>query len=164
MMRRAMGGAAGFACMSPSVLLRGAAAAAAHAAAAATNDPSALPRHWDAFELAGDAIPVRSGLHNVGREASPSAASSAGAGGGGGGGECSAAGGGGVGDGGGGGEVRRVASHLPPTYVMSSCADHMVPWHEGAEFTDALSCARAPARHLIYNHVLHSDFVMSWKP
>ncbi len=39
-----------------------------------------------------------------------------------------------------------------------------MPWHEGAEFVTALGSAGAPARHLIYNHVMHSDYVMSWKP
>lgn len=27
-----------------------------------------------------------------------------------------------------------AARFLPPFVVMSSCGDHMVPWHEGAEF------------------------------
>ena len=53
---------------------------------------------------------------------------------------------------------------LPPTVVMSSCADHMVPWHEAAEYVDSLHRVGAPARHLIYNHVGHSDYVMSWRP
>lgn len=53
------------------------------------------------------------------------------------------------------GKLARVSTVLPT---------RQVPWHEGAEYASALSAAGAPARSLIYNHVLHSDYVMSWKP
>ena len=45
-----------------------------------------------------------------------------------------------------------------------SCSDHMVPWHEGAALCDSLSRAGVPHKHLIYNHVLHSDFALAWPP
>ncbi|KAG1673937.1 hypothetical protein FOA52_015692 [Chlamydomonas sp. UWO 241] len=170
MMKRAMGGPAGFAAMSPSVLLRGGAGAAQHAAAAETNDARHLPRHFTGvFELSGEAIPARARLHAAPSSSSspyPSAAT--------GNGDRSAGNGNGYGGGADGGEaggededarvLSRLALLLPPTFCMSSCADHMVPWHEGAEFVDALHGVGAPACHLIYNHTLHGDFVMSWKP
>jgi hypothetical protein len=135
MMKRAMGGFLGFAAMSPTVILK---------AAAANHAP--LQEFASGFDLAGEVIPDRAGLAAVS-----------------------------------GGNARRARSHrggtkgmielpksaiglLPPTVVMSSCADHMVPWHEAAEYVDSLHRVGAPARHLIYNHVGHSDYVMSWRP
>jgi hypothetical protein len=38
----------------------------------------------------------------------------------------------------------RAGRLLPPFVIMSSCGDHMVPFHEGAEFVTQLHrCARA---------------------
>ena len=146
MMKRAMGGLPGFAAMSPTVILK--------AAAAAKNSNPSLqkilyPEPASRIDnLAGDAIPDRAGL-SVGSGGNITPAESL---------------------------LNDITGmvelpdstldslRLPPTIVMSSCADHMVPWHEGAEYVTSLHRVGAPARHLIYNHVGHSDYVMAWKP
>jgi acetyl esterase/lipase len=56
------------------------------------------------------------------------------------------------------------AAQLPPFVVMSSCSDHMVPWHEAADMTLALQACGVPAKHLIYDSYLHNDFVLDWSP
>ncbi|GLC42361.1 hypothetical protein PLESTM_001324900 [Pleodorina starrii] len=150
MMKRAVGGPAGFAAASPSVILARAANAAA--AAAGSSSPAAdshthFTSFFTSFELLGDAIPARAGLNGtddgagaavagqVPLAAAPSPAFSLAA-----------------------------AARLPPFLVMGSCSDHMVPWHEGAELVLQLRRCGVPVRHLLYNHVGHGDFVMAWRP
>ncbi len=163
MMKRAMGGHGGFAAASPSVILQAAADAATpeEAAAAAARgavevpaggpgSPSGSSEHdfYRSFELTGDAIVARAGLDAValaprhpgrGRDDSDSSSSSSS------GrmyGEAVAAGADSDAGGGGGGPgapfTLRAAWHLPPCVVMGSCADHMVPWHEGAQLAHQL--------------------------
>ncbi|GAX73065.1 hypothetical protein CEUSTIGMA_g518.t1 [Chlamydomonas eustigma] len=160
MMKRAMDGFGGFAAMSPTTILR-AARAAVVSISASSEDIASLsqphgvesslnkePAYFKTFELFGQAIPHRAGLDKSAALKTPplvnnhhfsgqdmSSFLSA-----------------------------EACRHLPPAVIMSSCSDHMVPWHEGAEFVDALHSLGVPARHLIYNHVLHSDYVMSWRP
>lgn len=57
-----------------------------------------------------------------------------------------------------------AAGFLPPCILMSSCSDHMVPWHESAEMAVALHSCRVPVKHLIYNATSHNDFVLAWTP
>lgn len=54
------------------------------------------------------------------------------------------------------------AQRLCPVVLMSSAADHMVPWHESAELIHHLSMCGVPCRHLMYNHVRHSEYVLAW--
>jgi acetyl esterase/lipase len=56
------------------------------------------------------------------------------------------------------------AAQLPPFVLMSSCGDHMVPWHEAADMALALQACGVPAKHLIYDRFLHNDFVLDWSP
>jgi acetyl esterase/lipase len=56
------------------------------------------------------------------------------------------------------------AAQLPPFVLMSSCGDHMVPWHEAADMALALQACGVPAKHLIYDNFLHNDFVLDWTP
>ncbi|GLI71096.1 hypothetical protein VaNZ11_016165, partial [Volvox africanus] len=155
MMKRAMGGPAGFASASPSVIL---ARAADTAAGVAVAPPSPLPAtsscaasatdnystsYFTSFELLGDAIPARAGLNGLdGGGAAAGAAAP----------ERSPA------------FSLAAAARLPPFVLMSSCSDHMVPWHEGAELALQLRRCGVPVRHLLYNHVGHGDFVMAWRP
>ncbi|GIL64691.1 hypothetical protein Vafri_18546 [Volvox africanus] len=153
MMKRAMGGPAGFASASPSVIL---ARAADTAAGVAAPPPSALPAtssctasvtdnhstsYFTSFELLGDAIPARAGLNGLDGRGGAAAAP-----------EHSPA------------FSLAAAARLPPFVLMSSCSDHMVPWHEGAELALQLRRCGVPVRHLLYNHVGHGDFVMAWRP
>jgi hypothetical protein len=55
-----------------------------------------------------------------------------------------------------------AAAMLPPFVLMSSCADHMVPWHEAAEMAVALRLCGVAAKQLIYDRSLHNDFVLDW--
>lgn len=157
MMKRAMGGHGGFAAASPSVILQAAADAAnpEEAAAAAARGSVEVPfggwgssgssEHdfYRSFELMGDAIVARAGLDAValtsrppgqGSDDSDSSSKSDG--------EVVAAGSGsGAGGGSSGAEppfTLRAARHLSPCVVMGSCADHMVPWHEGAQLVHQL--------------------------
>lgn len=56
------------------------------------------------------------------------------------------------------------AQRLPPTVLLSSCMDAVVPWHESSEMFWALHDCGAPAKSLVYNSVQHGDFVTAWKP
>ncbi|KXZ41379.1 hypothetical protein GPECTOR_510g480 [Gonium pectorale] len=151
MMKRAVGGHAGFAAASPTVVLA-AAADAADAAAAAAGDRNggnagaaasgSDPSFFSSFELAGDAIPARAGL--AGGIAGGAALAAA--------------------PGGGPAFSLAAARWLPPCVVAGSCSDHMVPWHEGAELVAQLRRCGVPVRPLLYNHVGHGDFVMEWRP
>ncbi|GIL85951.1 hypothetical protein Vretimale_9012 [Volvox reticuliferus] len=153
MMKRVMGGPAGFAAASPSVIL----SRAADAAAAVAAPPSPLPQtsswaasaadghhtpYFTSFELLGDAIPARAGLNGLDGSGGAAAATPER------------------------GPTFSVAAaaRLPPFVLMSSCSDHMVPWHEGAELVLQLRRCGVPVRHLLYNHVGHGDFVMAWRP
>lgn len=42
-----------------------------------------------------------------------------------------------------------AARRLPPTVLMSSCADTTVPWFESAEMFHRLVDAGVPAKHLV---------------
>jgi hypothetical protein len=161
----------GFTPASPAVLLAAAADAAEEAARAGSsgngvNGPAtaALPAsslgpssaYYSAFPLRGDAIPARAGLPGApsplshgssahGQRASPAArlqpdalASPP--------------------------LTARAARRLPPCVLMGSCADHMLPWHEGAEMAAQLRRCGVAARQLVYNHVGHGDFVVAWRP
>jgi hypothetical protein len=55
-----------------------------------------------------------------------------------------------------------AAKQLPPFILMSSCRDHMVPWHEAAEMAAACQACGVPVKHLIYNTAAHNDFVLDW--
>ena len=55
-----------------------------------------------------------------------------------------------------------AAARLPPAVLMSSCADVTVPWFESAELFHRLVDAGVPAKHLVYNKVGHGDFVVDW--
>ena len=148
MMKRAMGGLKGFAAMSPTVLLKHVVASSRVGAESSAPSPSRpeAAGFFSAFQLSGEAIPHRAGLAAAAPGNAPHSSSSP------------------IPAHNGALPSTAALHHLPPTFVMSSCADHMVPWHEAAEFVSALQQAGAPARHLIYNHVGHSDYVMSWKP
>ncbi|MEW5313171.1 MAG: hypothetical protein WDW38_004760 [Sanguina aurantia] len=144
------------------------------------------PRFFTSFPLLGDAIPARFTSSSPAQhpsapppthtpaEASPATATAAPAG------SHPAAStpsgpdsGPGSGDGtGGSGNPRQLqapctlqlwqAQRLCPVVLMSSSADHMVPWHESAEMMHHLSMCGVPARHLQYNHVRHSEYVLAW--
>ena len=55
-------------------------------------------------------------------------------------------------------DVRR----LPPTFLLSSCADTTVPFWESAELYWLLHDCGVPAKHLVYHKVSHGDFVVGW--
>lgn len=57
----------------------------------------------------------------------------------------------------------RLIQH-PATVVFSSLADHMVPFHESAEYVAKLHQRKVIAQHLIYNHTRHGDFATAWWP
>ncbi|KAG2483120.1 hypothetical protein HYH03_018010 [Edaphochlamys debaryana] len=199
MMKRAMGGPAGFAAASPSVILAAAVAAeasympyngtaapvagapaatsAANGQAQANGQTNGITSYFKSFELLGDAIPARAGLtagsdgddgddtdgaaalarlinsQRSAAAAGPGTAAAAGA--------AAAAAAGSAAE-----PLFTVAAarRLPPCVVMGSCADHMVPWHEGAELVARLQRCNVPVRHLLYNHVGHGDYVMAWRP
>ncbi|GFR41630.1 hypothetical protein Agub_g2357 [Astrephomene gubernaculifera] len=166
MMKRAVGGPAGFAAASPSVILARAAAGAEAAEAAGplhgsrSGNGNRVDHHhaspssyYTSFELLGDAITARAGLAGAGGWGASSNNGDSGNGRGGDG--CPQ----GMGD-----FSLAAARRLPPFVVMGSCADHMVPWHEGAELVDQLRRCSVPVRHLLYNHIGHGDFVMPWRP
>jgi hypothetical protein len=148
MMARAMGGPSFFSALSPSVILSAAALLASQPTAQPTaqaptasqptaTDPTTpqLPKpslaFYAGFDLLGDAIPARTGLTG-GSESGAAAAQAAML-----------------------GEAERAAAaahalvtatgisvtaarQLPPTFILTGCADHMVPWHEGAELVTQL--------------------------
>lgn len=58
------------------------------------------------------------------------------------------------------GEARR----LPPTVLMSSCADKVVPWYESAEMFWMLHDCGVPVKHLVEPFAAHADYVISWRP
>lgn len=55
-----------------------------------------------------------------------------------------------------------AAQSLPVFVLMSSCTDHMIPWHEAAELTHAVTALGGTAKHLIYRDVAHNDFFTAW--
>ena len=54
-------------------------------------------------------------------------------------------------------------SHIiPPLYLMSGLADHVVPWVWSKEFSEILHARGLEARNLIYCEANHMDFIACW--
>jgi acetyl esterase/lipase len=59
--------------------------------------------------------------------------------------------------------ARETVERMPPIALMSGMHDSTVPWHESSEFFVALRSAGVAARHLLYDDIGHTEFVMSWR-
>lgn len=56
------------------------------------------------------------------------------------------------------------ARGLPPTILMSTLPDVVVPWYESSEMYWRLQDCGVPVKHLVYDKGEHSDFVTDWRP